>query len=83
MATTHIPTRAGWLPNSKAMMNWYQHHLKNLPQYTRPWNDVITEFKNLIESDPDIYMGFNMMFEQTKEIYDPTGAPQVCRTFFS
>jgi phosphatidylserine decarboxylase len=82
MATTHIPRRSGWLPPSHVMKKWYQHQIKNLPNFTRPWNDVITEFKNLIESDPDIYMGFNMMFEQTKDLYDPTGAPQVSDMFF-
>lgn len=77
----HIPRRSGWMPHSHVMKNWYEHQIKNLPNFTRPWNDVITEFKNLIESDPDIYMGFNLMFEQTTDVDDPTGAPQVCDIF--
>ena len=81
MATTHIPKRAGWLPHPDVMEDWYQHKVENLPNFTRPWNDVITEFKNLIESDPDIYMGFNMMFEQTKEQTDPRHKKQVCDKF--
>ena len=42
---------------------------------------VVEEFKNLIESDPEIYMLFNQMFEQVpnKAPYnnDPSGKPQV------
>jgi phosphatidylserine decarboxylase len=83
MASMHIPGRSGWLPQADVMKNWYQNQIKNLPQFDRPWNDVITEFKNLIESDPDIYMGFSMMFEETKEHYDPRHEPQVCCIFFS
>ena len=78
MATAHIQRRAGWLPYRDVVNNWYQHHIKNLPNYNRPWNDVITEFKNLIERDPEIYMGFEMIFEETKETHNPTGGPQVC-----
>jgi phosphatidylserine decarboxylase len=77
----HIPNSAGWLPKSDVMKSWYQHQIKQLPQFNRPWNDVITEFKDLIETNPDIYMGFSMMFEETKEHYDPRGEPQVCYIF--
>jgi phosphatidylserine decarboxylase len=84
MATMHIPRRAGWLPHPDVMNDWYQHQIKNLHKYKdRPWNDVITKFKNLIESNPEIYMGFEMMFEETKQTENPTGGAQVCYSFFS
>jgi len=76
-ATVHIPYSAGWLPHADVMNKWYQHQVENLPQYNRPWNDVINEFKKLIENNPAIYMGFEMMFEETKEKEDPTGGKQV------
>jgi phosphatidylserine decarboxylase len=47
-----------------------------------PFHPVIEEFKDFIERDPGIYMGFHQMFEQVpkKPPYDqdPTGKPQVC-----
>ena len=80
MTTTHIPHRAGWLPaDPDVMRRWYQHQIENLPIAETPWNDVITEFKNLIENDPEIYMGFSMMFEQLKN----DSRPQVCYICFS
>lgn len=47
----------------------------------QPLLPVVEEFKELIESDPEIYMLFHQMFEQVpdKAPYnvDPTGEPQV------
>ncbi|MCX6222918.1 MAG: phosphatidylserine decarboxylase family protein [Bacteroidia bacterium] len=47
----------------------------------KPFLPVIEEFRNHIETDPEIFMQFNLMFEQVphKPPYnkDPTGKPQV------
>ena len=83
MATMHIPIRAGWLPDSHDMKDWYECQVNKIPNLDRPWNDIIIEFKNLIESDPDIYMGFNRMFEQTTPDPNNPNRPQVCYISFS
>jgi phosphatidylserine decarboxylase len=80
MATTQIPNGLGWLPHDPDVMDkWLQDKVDKLPIYDRDKNNVITEFQNLIENDPEIYMGFNMMFEQTE---DGRHKPQV-RDIFS
>ena len=83
MATTQIPNEVlGWLPHDPDVMDrWLQDKIDKLPIYDRDKNNVITEFQNLIENDPEIYMGFNMMFEQTKYAEDGRHKPQVCDIF--
>lgn len=80
MATMHIPVRSGWLPHPDVMKRWYEAQIDKISNRDalRPWNDVITEFNDLIEGDPEIYMGFNLMFEQTKDQCDPRHDKQVC-----
>lgn len=76
----HIPVRSGWLPHPDVMKRWYEAQIDKIfnRDALRPWNDVITEFNDLIEGDPEIYMGFNLMFEQTKDQCDPRHDKQVC-----
>ena len=83
MATMHIPKGSGWLPHPDVMKKWLQHQIDNIPNDDTPFHDVIIEFKNLIETTPEIYMGFDLMFEQTKKQYDedPTHGKQVCDIF--
>jgi phosphatidylserine decarboxylase len=84
MATTHIPNRSGWLPHPDDIQRWLEqkiHDINKKPNKNRPWNDVIIEFQHLIENDPEIYMGFNMMFKQTEQSTDPRGKKQVCDIF--
>ena len=46
-----------------------------------PLLDAVQEFKDFIERDPVIYMGFHQMCEQVPTVppyvNDPTGQPQV------
>ena len=84
MATTRITNGSGWLPHDPDVLDrWLKDKIDKLPTYHREYNDVITEFQNLIENDPEIYMGFNMMFEQTKQKEDGRHKPQVCDIFSS
>ena len=78
-----IPFRVGeWLPSDQTVLeNWLDALIKQVDTENKPLHPVIEEFKELIESDPEIYMLFNQMFEQVpkKPPYnkDPTGKPQV------
>lgn len=75
----------GWLPNDHSVLErWLDKtiaHVEHPSRIHQPLNPVIKEFKDLIELDPVIYMGFHQMFEQVpnKPPYsaDPTGKPQV------
>ena len=76
------PYRVGeWLPSDQAFLNqWMQARIKAADTIATPFPPVIAEFKNLIESDPEIYMLFNQMFVETsKRHYNrtPIGTPQV------
>ncbi|KAJ8073741.1 hypothetical protein PM082_012019 [Marasmius tenuissimus] len=59
-----------------------QGHTHDRPQHHHtPFHPVIQEFKDFIEGDPAIYMGFHQMFEQIPNrppyTEDPTGKPQI------
>ncbi len=77
------PFRVGaWLPSDQVILDkWMQTLITETDANTKPLLPVVQEFKNLIESDPEIYMLFHQMFMQVpnKPPYnlDPTGKPQV------
>jgi phosphatidylserine decarboxylase len=77
------PFRVGkWLPSDKLFMdNWIKNLIVEADLKNAALLPVMQEFKDLIESDPTIYMLFNQMFSQVpkKPLYhnDPTGKPQV------
>ncbi|KAH7924812.1 hypothetical protein BV22DRAFT_1034692 [Leucogyrophana mollusca] len=65
----------GWLPKDpEVVRKWIRKKVdvvKKVP-YAAPLPDVIQEFQNLIENDPEIFMYFNQMFEQVpKDKYPP------------
>ena len=72
----------GWLPiNHRILEAWLTIKIDTVSKGELPLLPVIEDFKNLIEGDPVIYMGFHQMFDQvpTKPPYDtqPDGKPQV------
>ncbi|KAK1217177.1 hypothetical protein PQX77_020185 [Marasmius sp. AFHP31] len=82
----------GWLPNDQNVLeNWLDKMIAHVEAEPAPsggpvnghkdLHPVIKEFKEFIEGDPVIWMGFHQMFEQipNKPPYDkdPTGKPQV------
>lgn len=78
-----LPFRVGeWLPSDQAVLEtWIDDLIKDVGTGAKHLHPVIEEFKDLIESDAEIYMLVNQMFEQVpkKPPYnkDPTGKPQV------
>lgn len=72
----------GWLPNRHRVLEaWITKKIEEVSKSKLPFLPVIEDFKNLIEGDPVIYMGFHQMFNQipTKPPYNqqPDGKPQV------
>ncbi len=79
----------GWLPRDhRVLERWLAKKIEQCSVKTQDFHPVIQEFKNLIEQNAEIYMGFHQMFEQvpTKPPYnnDPAGKSQVgCTRLFS
>jgi phosphatidylserine decarboxylase len=76
----------GWLPKDHRILHAWLTKKKAEAKARRTdpsaWAPVIKEFRALIEGDSEIYMGFNLMFDEVpdKPPYnkDPTGTKQVC-----
>lgn len=86
MASKIVQHRVGgWLPRDhRALEAWLAKQIAKVNDSIykdKEFSPVIQEFQNLIEQDPEIWMGFHQMFEQvpTKPPYndDPTKKPQV------
>jgi phosphatidylserine decarboxylase len=79
----HIPYRvAAWLPSDHALLaRWLAAMIRKTDEQAKPLHPVIADFGELIESDAEIFMLFNQMFEQVprRPPYDrdPKGRPQV------
>ncbi len=71
-----------WLPSDQAILKkWMSNLITEVDKTEKPLLPVIEEFRNLIENDPEIFMQFNLMFEQVPHNppynKDPKGKPQV------
>lgn len=79
----NIPFRVGqWLPSDHAFVaQWLEAMIHETHATPRALHPVIAALQDLIESDPQVFMLFNQMFEQVprKPPYDtdPAGKPQV------
>ena len=78
-----LPYRVGqWLPSDhRFLVRWLEAMIEKTHTERRTLHPVIADLRDLIESDPAIFMLFNQMFEQVprRPPYDrdPTGKPQV------
>jgi phosphatidylserine decarboxylase len=65
-AAAPIPYRVGeWLPSDHAFLaGWLEAMIEKTHADPRALHPVIADFRDLIESDPEIFMLFNQMFEQ-------------------
>jgi phosphatidylserine decarboxylase len=78
-----VPYRVGkWLPSDHAFLaKWLEAIIQKTHAEQKAFHPVIADLQDLIESDPEIFMLFNQMFEQVprRPPYnrDPTGRPQV------
>jgi phosphatidylserine decarboxylase len=78
-----IPFRVGkWLPSDQAILNkWLSELIKDLEKQETSLLPVVTEFKELIENDAELFMLFHLMFSQVPNKppfnKDPNGKPQV------
>src|SRR5690242_11065417 len=77
------PFRVGkWLPSDQIILEaWLANLAAEAEANPKPLLPVIQEFKNFIESEPEIYMFFNLMFTEVprKPPYNqnPANGPQV------
>ncbi len=78
-ASKTVPYRVGqWLPSDQSVLDaWLARHIKLAEADQRPLHPVIQRLQDLIENDAEIFMLFNLMFEQVPYNKDPTGKPQV------
>jgi phosphatidylserine decarboxylase len=80
---TVVPYRVGeWLPSDQAFLEkWLEGIIQKTHVEQKPLHPVIADFRDLIETDAQIYMLFHQMFEEipkkTPFNRDPTGRPQV------
>jgi phosphatidylserine decarboxylase len=80
---TLVPCRVGrWLPSDHALLaRWLDAMIEKTDTERRQLQPVIADFRDVIESDPTIFMLFNQMFEQVPKRppydRDPTGKLQV------
>lgn len=64
----------GWLSSDyKTLNNWLADKVAIVNQEDAPLLPVIAEFKEFIESDPEVYMLFHMMFDEVPIKYNPIG----------
>lgn len=81
--TSTAPYRVGeWLPTDQTFLdNWLTRLIAEVERAPQPLHPVVDELRELIETDPTVYMLFHQMFAQVphKPPYnkDPTGKPQV------
>lgn len=79
----HIEYRVGeWLPSDhQVLLSWLEEHSKVATSEKKELLPIIQEFKDLIESDAEIYMLFNQMFTQVPRTprysRSPSHKPQV------
>lgn len=71
-----------WLPSDHCMLvEWLEALVQEAEAAERPWLPIIREFAELIESDAEIYMLFNQMFNHIPSkppyILNPAKGPQV------
>ncbi len=75
------PFRVGhWLPSDQAFLEvWIDSLIEETvaTEGVKPLHGVIKDFEHLIESDPEIYMGFNLMFSQVPFKSNPLKEPRV------
>lgn len=80
-----VPYRVGkWLPSDQAVLDrWLADLIRRVDGYrvAKPLHPTVQALKDLIESEPDVYMWFHQMFAEVPEKprFDtsPIGTPQV------
>ncbi len=82
-STNPVPFRVGkWLPSDQTVLEgWLAAQIERVEARPKPLHPLVEELQELIESDADIYMYFNQMFNQVPKRppynMNPAGKPQV------
>lgn len=68
----------GWLPLDPEPLNqWLARTIEEAERRRLPFQPVIEEFRQMIESDPVLFMNFTLMFEQQPAFPPPPGSGDV------
>jgi hypothetical protein len=62
------PIRDEWLPSPDHLKDWFEEMLLKLnsdPE-PKPFNSVLTDFKNFVYRNPEKYQRFNEMIDQAE-----------------
>lgn len=73
-------TAGKWMPRDRETLNnWLKKIMDKADRNPAPLKPVLEDFKRFIETNPQAYMFFNMMFDQVPadRKLSPTGVPQV------
>jgi phosphatidylserine decarboxylase len=83
VAARAVPYRVGsWLPSDQATLDrWLAEQIRAVAANPQPLAPVVQALKDLIESSPEIYMYFHLMFDEVPHTpaFDetPLGRPQI------
>lgn len=74
-----VPFRiGGWLPSDQSVLDtWLRELIQAVDAEARPLHPVLEGFRDMIETDPEVFMFFKKMFDQVSKKKNPTGKPQV------
>jgi len=62
---THTARLGRWLPaNPEHLSAWLKKTIQEAERKQHPFHPVVEEFRAMIESDPELYMYFTLMFRQ-------------------
>jgi len=70
--STHTARLGRWLPaNPEHLSAWLKKIIQETERKQHPFHPVVEEFRATIESDPELYMYFTLMFKQ-QPVFPPT-----------
>jgi phosphatidylserine decarboxylase len=66
--TLKIPRHGKWLPGDVGLIQkWVHQMIEHVAAHPKPFLPIVVDFRNLIESDPAIYMLFHTMFNEDRQ----------------
>ncbi len=76
--STHTARLGRWLPaNPEHLSAWLKKTIQEAERKQHPFHPVVEEFRAMIESDPELYMYFTLMFRQQPVFPPPPGSGDV------
>lgn len=74
----HTARLGRWLPrDQKHLHEWLKNLIEAAEKKKTPFHPVVEEFRSMIESDPETYMYFTLMFEEQPAFAPPPGSGDI------